>query len=260
MMTSKGRIHDRLLAVLRLHPEGISISAIRAELELSGEEQQHLDRRLRDLDRVFDIRRLRRGREILYVLLGERPDQLEERDVDKTVRFEILQRDGGRCQICGRSAPEGVILHVDHKIPRDWGGSNEEENLWTLCSTCNEGKRNFFANVTDERVRQAMRHKSVHVRIGELLKAFAGEPVPKAYIQMVASTHDDYAKRMRELRELGWRYHPLRRKEGGRVRTYFVLDSWEPWPADPADSIRRAERARLALERGRSDGGGRVTE
>lgn len=56
------------------------------------------------------------------------------------VRFRVLRRDGYRCQICGRSAADGVVLEVDHKIPRAHGGKNGEANLWTLCFDCNRGK------------------------------------------------------------------------------------------------------------------------
>lgn len=132
-------------------------------------------------------------------------------------------------------------LHVDHRIPRDWGGTNEDENLWAVCSECNEGKKNFFASITDSRVQKAMAHADIYIRIGELLKAFAGEPVPKDYIQVVASTHDDFEKRMRELRKLGWRYTFKKKKEHGRFKTAFILEHWEPWPKDPGAAIRRAE-------------------
>lgn len=60
--------------------------------------------------------------------------------ISKTRRFEILKRDDYRCQLCGKSADEDVKLHVDHRVPLAKGGSNEDENLWTLCEQCNLGK------------------------------------------------------------------------------------------------------------------------
>ena len=56
------------------------------------------------------------------------------------LRYRILQRDNFRCQLCGNSAQEGARLHVDHKVAKSRGGSNTEENLWTLCTECNLGK------------------------------------------------------------------------------------------------------------------------
>lgn len=55
-------------------------------------------------------------------------------------RFRILARDGMRCVACGRSADDGVILHVDHIIPVQHEGDDDEENLITLCEECNLGK------------------------------------------------------------------------------------------------------------------------
>jgi uncharacterized protein YozE (UPF0346 family) len=55
-------------------------------------------------------------------------------------RFAIFKRDSYRCCICGASAKDGSKLEVDHKIPVARGGTNIEDNLWTLCFACNRGK------------------------------------------------------------------------------------------------------------------------
>lgn len=59
-----------------------------------------------------------------------------------TLRFTIMQRDGFRCLLCGVAAKDDpdVRLEVDHIIPRSRGGTNDPENLWTLCHACNRGK------------------------------------------------------------------------------------------------------------------------
>jgi hypothetical protein len=57
------------------------------------------------------------------------------------LRFSVLNRDGFRCQYCGRSAKEGAILQVDHIHPRSKGGKTISENLTTACWECNIGKR-----------------------------------------------------------------------------------------------------------------------
>jgi hypothetical protein len=56
------------------------------------------------------------------------------------VRFYVLKRDGYRCKLCGASA-EDERLHVDHKIAKVRGGSDDLDNLWVLCEPCNSGKR-----------------------------------------------------------------------------------------------------------------------
>ena len=55
-------------------------------------------------------------------------------------RFDILERDGFRCKVCGATADEGVKLHVDHIKPVSKGGDNHPSNLQTLCEECNLGK------------------------------------------------------------------------------------------------------------------------
>lgn len=57
------------------------------------------------------------------------------------LRFKVFKRDEYRCQICGRTAQHGIVLEVDHKVPVARGGSDEINNLWTLCFDCNRGKR-----------------------------------------------------------------------------------------------------------------------
>lgn len=58
-----------------------------------------------------------------------------------TLRFQVLKRDGYRCQLCGATAADGARLEVDHKVPRARGGTDDESNLWVLCLPCNRGKR-----------------------------------------------------------------------------------------------------------------------
>ena len=64
----------------------------------------------------------------------------EREKVKAGLRFDILKRDGYRCQICGSCASDGVKLHVDHIIPIAKGGKSVESNLRTLCDRCNIGK------------------------------------------------------------------------------------------------------------------------
>lgn len=246
-MAKRMTLHDRIIEILQNHRSGIDIKAIREHLNLEPGEHQHLDRRVRDLDAHYEIERVRAGAEILYKFIGPRAKSLDTTTITNKLRVQIHYRDASTCQLCGRSvAVDGVRLHVDHKIPREWGGKTEEDNLWTLCSECNEGKKNFFASITDKDVRAAMMHKSVHIRIGELLKSKLGEPVPKELLHLVANTHDDWEKRLRELRELGWNYSFKKAKDpqSGKTKVFFILHEWLPWPPNPAQAIRDAERTK----------------
>ena len=59
--------------------------------------------------------------------------------VNKRLRFEVLRRDGFRCQYCG-AAPAEAELQIDHVVPAALGGTDDPENLTTACGPCNSGK------------------------------------------------------------------------------------------------------------------------
>ena len=55
------------------------------------------------------------------------------------LRHKVFQRDGYRCVECGASNEE-TTLHVDHIKPVAKGGTNNINNLQTLCKKCNLAK------------------------------------------------------------------------------------------------------------------------
>lgn len=61
------------------------------------------------------------------------------RYIPGTVRFEVLKRAKGKCELCGISASQ-KFLQVDHIIPRNRGGESKIENYQALCYTCNAQK------------------------------------------------------------------------------------------------------------------------
>ena len=149
--------------------------------------------------------------------------------------------------MCGRGIEKhGIELVIDHKIPRDWGGETAPENLWAICTDCNHGKKNYFESVDAAWMRKVMAKKSVHVRLGETLKAFHDQPVPMDTLEFVAN-QNDWKKRLRELRYLGWTIKTFNRKQpGGRVKSFYRLIESKPWPDDPTRAIREYERERAA--------------
>ena len=66
--------------------------------------------------------------------------KVERGEVSDSLRYDVLNRDGFRCVVCGASSNEGARLHVDHIIPIAKGGKSEIGNLRTLCERCNMGK------------------------------------------------------------------------------------------------------------------------
>lgn len=60
--------------------------------------------------------------------------------ISGTIRYRILSRAKFRCELCGVSADQKA-LEVDHILPRNHGGGDQESNLQALCYSCNAMKR-----------------------------------------------------------------------------------------------------------------------
>jgi 5-methylcytosine-specific restriction endonuclease McrA len=56
--------------------------------------------------------------------------------ISREVRRRIFERDGNHCLDC----ESHWFLEVDHIIPVVLGGGDDDENLQTLCRTCNKAK------------------------------------------------------------------------------------------------------------------------
>jgi 5-methylcytosine-specific restriction endonuclease McrA len=54
-------------------------------------------------------------------------------------RKNIIKRDHGTCQYCGRNSQP---MTIDHVIPKSFGGSDTWENLVCACPSCNRNKGN----------------------------------------------------------------------------------------------------------------------
>lgn len=72
------------------------------------------------------------------------------------IRQEILKRDHYVCCNCGAEGKE-----VDHIIPKGLGGTDDKENLQTLCVCCHLKK----TKQDQERIRRAKKIKKYERRI-----------------------------------------------------------------------------------------------
>jgi hypothetical protein len=221
-----------------------------------GEDQASTDRRLRELRRYFEIEEMKIGDQSRYQLQGWSANRPSDAAVMISLRRRAEILSPQRCAQCGRKPLEDQIkLLVDYKVPLSWGGDNEPENLQPLCEECYEGKIDYFRSFEAyaEQIRAAIAYDEPQKRIGELLRAFDGGWVRSDLIGIVASAsnfQEDWQRRLRDLRFLGWDYqHEKRYGEGSRVWTYYRLTKSAPWPDNIPQAIRVEEAKRRNLRR-----------
>ena len=104
------------------------------QVNLKKEAEFHLNNILNCMESVSRSRLDRKTYEQLAFV--------ERGEVSDSLRYNIMQRDGFKCVICGASASDGAHLHIDHIIPISKGGKSAPSNLRTLCERCNIGKSN----------------------------------------------------------------------------------------------------------------------
>ena len=63
------------------------------------------------------------------------------RPISGSIRYQVLKRAKGRCELCGISAEE-KRLDVDHIHPKSLGGKDDLSNYQALCFSCNAAKGN----------------------------------------------------------------------------------------------------------------------
>lgn len=79
------------------------------------------------------------------------------------IRARILERDGYRCQ-AHEEGCEGEAVEVHHVIPIEAGGTNEDDNLVSLCAACHyryttEQRQARAARVNAEKKEAARRNR-----------------------------------------------------------------------------------------------------
>ena len=220
------------------------------------------DRVLRGLRSQFDIESVVRDGSERYELRGWASHHRATGRPVLSLHRRAQALAPGICAQCGRSpVRHGVVLEVDLRVPPEWGGTTDPENLWPLCEDCLEGKRRYLETYSSysEQIRHAAGFHEPQRRIGELLLALKDEWVPSELIGIVASAGEfqtDYERRIRELRALGWDYKSRKAYgEGARVRVYYQVVKWAPWPENIHAAItaeakrRKAERSRQPKRR-----------
>src|ERR1700724_2358603 len=158
-MAKLSEISLRILEVMKQHPQGISEGEIREILKIAATDQTNFGRRRRELNYLHVIEKHQDGPKVLYIYKGPRAKPKDTQPINLKLQAQARHAARGRCVMCGRTTEKhGIVLVIDHKIPRDWGGLTEPDNLWAICEECNAGKKSYFKSVDAKWMRGVMVH------------------------------------------------------------------------------------------------------
>ncbi len=128
---------DKRLVIDKLFLEK-EMQALRNKISMHELEYANFEKKLEEFDeklRILNIdESLIKMDKVISVIAHRNP-------LNKSIRHEVFKRDNYRCVECGATNNE-TILHVDHILPVSQGGSDELDNLQTLCEECNLCKFN----------------------------------------------------------------------------------------------------------------------
>lgn len=73
--------------------------------------------------------------------------------VEKVSVLELIKRDGGTCQICGKEGDGGGKWSIDHIIPISKGGEHTYANTRLAHMKCNAGRSNRMIDISGSNMR-----------------------------------------------------------------------------------------------------------
>ncbi|MXY99956.1 HNH endonuclease [Candidatus Poribacteria bacterium] len=113
---------------------------VTAQREKAGKPAEDVQRDLRELGLTGRLFKPRRG---IYMYVPDQDNERKLQDFPQAAKLEILKKYNYRCAVCGQGKEDGVEIAVDHKIPREKGGTNDIENGQILCTRHNNLKKTY---------------------------------------------------------------------------------------------------------------------
>ncbi|HEX8383556.1 MAG TPA: HNH endonuclease [Sphingomonas sp.] len=147
--SAKDRVRKFLLANVGRIVTGEEISAAAGIIEWARRLRELRDEEGWPIHSHNDDASLKPGEYRLVTPPSMRKDVAFERAISRTLRSQVLDRNGFTCQMCGLTPGEvdpgtgrKVHMHIGHIVDKSLGGKDELSNLRALCSSCNEGAKN----------------------------------------------------------------------------------------------------------------------
>lgn len=124
----------------------------------------------------------------------------DDRYISNKLKSLVLIRDNSTCQMCGKTVKEDNIrVQIDHIVPLSWGGMTELSNLQTLCSDCNEGKKNYVESENPELMIEINHATSTKDRLRLYFEYYQNRFVDVDKLSVVAKTRE-WTRQLRFIR------------------------------------------------------------
>lgn len=178
-------ISDLIIEYFKKHPNedlphGPVVDWVEEEYKiLYGRKPRDTWRAIRKLHQEGFLIKVKKG---VYKYDPDYVSKKELYDFTPELKKLILERDGYKCVVCGRTEREGYELHVDYILPKDKGGKATLENGQTLCSLCNFRKKNY--NQTES-------GKKMFIRLWETSKRL-GDKETQKFCEDILNTYEKY--------------------------------------------------------------------
>ena len=120
-------------------------------------------------------------------------------NINNKLRYEVLSRDNSTCQRCGKTVKDGIKLEVDHKKPVEWGGTNDINNLWTLCNECNGGKKHFFSDFDAGVMKEVEQENSGYKKLVRFFELCPNKIIEPIKLEVISGVRD-WTRTVRSIR------------------------------------------------------------
>ena len=122
---------------------------------------------------------LERRKKGTYIFIPGKKFTKKKSPFSDQIKKKVKERDNYQCQWCKKKETTSEVLAVDHVIPEDDDGKGVYENGITLCTVCNNRKRNlktssFGSNMFKKYLQVSTKNKDVKATkfLKDLLKVY----------------------------------------------------------------------------------------
>ena len=139
-------IQELIMKYFVLHPKqdlkhGPVVDYVESEyVKLYGKKPRDTWRAIRSLYQIGFLIKVSKG---VYRYDPGYVQTRELHEFNQETKNKIFGRDNYKCVVCGRGVGDGVEICVDHKVPKDKGGTDTIDNGQTLCTEHNLLKKNY---------------------------------------------------------------------------------------------------------------------